>query len=342
MTSMKAVLYHTPGGPEALTFEDAPEPEPGRGQVVLKVSACAVNRIDVWARSGRYKTALPHILGTDVAGEVVEVGPGVEGVARGLKAAVYPVISDGTCTFCKAGKPNLCVGRGFVGVATDGGYAELVMVPATNLVPAGSLDLKKAAAMPVDFGTAWSGLVSRAKVGPDDSVLVWGAAGGLGHAAVQIAKLLGAKVIALVGDDAKAAFVRSQGADHVVNSGSGDIVGAVKSLTGGMGATVVFDHVGGETWGRSIDSLARGGRMVTLGLTSGPRSEVDVRRIYTDELSIMGTYGQSRSDVAKVLELAAQGRLGPAIHGELPLSSAREAHEIIESREVRGKVLLIP
>jgi NADPH:quinone reductase-like Zn-dependent oxidoreductase len=339
---MKAAVYHSPGGPEVLTFEDAPEPEPERGQVVLKVAACAVNRIDIWARSGRYKTSLPHILGTDIAGEVVGVGPGVEGVARGLRVAVYPVISDGSCAFCRAGKPNLCIGRGFVGVATDGGYAELVNVPASNLVPAGPLDLKKAAAMPVDFGTAWSGLVSRANVGPDDSVLVWGAAGGLGHAAVQIAKLLGAKVIALVGDDSKADFARSQGADHVVNYRSADLAGAVRSLTGGLGATVVFDHVGGDTWGKSIDCLARGGRMVTLGLTSGPKSEVDVRRVYADELSIVGTYGQSKSDVAKVLELAAQGKLAPAIHVELPLSSSRKAHEIIESRDVLGKVLLLP
>lgn len=339
---MKAVAYHSPGGPEALAYGDAPSPVPRRGEVVLKVAACAVNRIDVWARSGRYKTSLPHILGTDIAGEVVDIGPGVEGVSLGLRAAVYPVISDGTCPFCKGGKPNLCVRRGFIGVATDGGYAELVRVPASNLVPAGALDMRKAAAMPVDFGTAWSGLSSRAEVGPDDTVVVWGAAGGLGHAAVQIAKLLGARVVALVGDDAKADFVKSLGADHVINHRSTDPVVSVKSLTGGLGATVVFDHVGGETWERSIDCLARGGRMVVLGLTSGPKSEVDVRRIYSDELSIMGTYGQSKSDVARVLELAAQGKLAPAIHAELPLSSAREAHEIVESRRVQGKVLLIP
>ncbi|MDE1857624.1 MAG: zinc-binding dehydrogenase [Thaumarchaeota archaeon] len=339
---MKAVRYHSTGGKEVLAYEDAPDPVPGPGEVVLRVAACAVNRIDVWARSGRYKTSLPHILGTDFAGEVVSAGPGVEGVGPGTRAVCHPVVSDGTCLYCRRGKPNLCLGRGFVGIATDGGYAELVRVPAANLLPTGPLDLKVAAAMPVDFGTSWNGLVSKAKVGPDDVVLVWGAAGGLGHAAVQIAKMLGAEVIAAVGDSSKSEFVKSLGADHVVDYSSNDIVQAVKSITGGIGASVVFEHVGGETWGRSIECLARGGRMVTLGLTSGPKSEVDVRRVYSDELAIMGTYGQSKSDLARVLELAAEGKLAPSIHAELPLSAASDAHEIVESRKVMGKVLLLP
>lgn len=339
---MKSVRYHSQGGPEALVCEDAPYPEPGQGEVVLKVVACGVNRIDIWARSGRYKTSLPHILGTDIAGEVDRVGPGVSGVDRRQGAVVYPVLSDGTCFHCRRGKPNLCLGRGFVGIATDGGYAEFVRVPAANLIPSGGLDLKTAAAMPVDFGTAWSGLASRAKVGPGDTVLVWGAAGGLGHAAVQISKLLGAEVIAAVGDAGKAGLVRDLGADHVIDYGAVDVVEAVRSLTGGLGASVVFDHVGGETWGKSIDCLARGGRMIALGLTSGPKSEVDVRRVYSDELTIMGTYGQSKAEVAKVLELAAGGKLSPSVQKLLPLSSAREAHEIVESRNIRGKILLIP
>lgn len=339
---MKSVRYHSQGGPEALVYEDAPYPEPGQGEVVLKVVACGVNRIDIWARGGRYKTSLPHIPGTDIAGEVDRVGPGVSGVDRRQGAVVYPVLSDGTCFHCRRGKPNLCLGRGFVGIATDGGYAEFVRVPAANLIPSGGLDLKTAAAMPVDFGTAWSGLASRAKVGPGDTVLVWGAAGGLGHAAVQISKLLGAEVIAAVGDARKAGFVRDLGADQVIDYGAVDIVEAVRSLTGGLGASVVFDHVGGETWGKSIDCLARGGRMIALGLTSGPKSEVDVRRVYSDELTIMGTYGQSKAEVAKVLELAAGGKLSPSVQKLLPLSSAREAHEIVESRNIRGKILLIP
>lgn len=338
---MKAVRYHGVGGPEVLSYEEVSDPTPAKGEVLLRVEACGVNRIDVWARSGRYKTSLPHILGTDIAGTVVAADPG-SGLESGSRAVVYPVISDGMCAYCRAGLPNLCVARGFVGVAVDGGYAELVKVPAASAMPAGNIDLKKAAAMPVDFGTAWSGLVSKAGVGPSDTVLIWGAAGGLGHAAVQIAKLLGARVIAAVGDDRKSRFAKSMGADQVVNYRSQDIVEAVRSITSGLGATVVFDHVGGETWGKSVDCLARGGRLVTLGLTSGPKAELDVRRVYSDELKIMGTYGQSKSDIQRVLELASEGKLSPAIHKELPLESAREAHEVIESRQVEGKIVLLP
>ena len=339
---MKAARYHSPGGPEVLKLEESPDPEPGQGEALVRVSACGVNRLDVWARSGRYKTSLPHIHGTDIAGEVVSAGPGTRGVEPGARVLVYPVLADGTCIYCRLGKPNLCLARGFVGIATDGGYAELVKVPAANLLHLGDLEPKTAAALPVNFGTAWNGLVTKASVGEGDTVLVWGAAGGLGHAAVQVAKHRGAKVIAAVGDERKSRFVKSLGADSVVDSKSHDLVERVRSLTDGLGASVVFDHVGGDTWPTSFDCLARGGRMVTLGLTSGPSAQVDVRRVYQDELKLMGVYGQSKEDIRSVMELTAAGRLNPSIYRELPLSSAREAHEAIESREVQGKILLTP
>ena len=339
---MKASLYHAPGGPEVLSFEDVPDPVPGPGEALVRVKACGVNRIDVWARSGRYKTSLPHVLGTDIAGEVVSTGPGTGGVSEGEHVVVYPVLSDGKCAYCLQGMPNMCLSRGFVGVATDGGYAEYVKVPVANLVPIGKLDLKAAAAMPVNFGTAWKGLASRAAVGPKDTVLVWGAAGGLGYAAVQVAKFLGARVIAIVGDDKKAGFIESEGADFVVNHRTQDIVEGVRAFTGGLGASVVFDHVGGDTWAKSVECLARGGRMVTLGLTSGPTSEVDVRRVYQDELKIIGTYGQLKEDLQHVLNLAAEGKLRPSISREMSLRSAGEAHRMIESRSVQGKLLLVP
>ena len=337
---MKAIRYHKTGGPDVLSQDEVTDLEPSEGEAVVRVAAAGVNRIDIWARTGRYKTSLPHTLGTDVAGEVAAVRP--HAAEAGSQVVVYPVLSDGSCVYCRGGSPSLCLRRGFVGIATDGGYAELVKVPLANLIPLRGLDPKTAAAMPVDFGTAWNGLSRKAKVGDGDVVLVWGAAGGLGHAAVQIAKHLGARVIAAVGSDSKADFVRSLGADHVVNYASHDIAEEVRSLTDGLGASVVFDHVGGDTWVKSVDCLARGGRMVALGLTSGPKSEVDVRRVYSDELSIMGVYGQSKGDVEQVLRLAAEGKLRPSIYRELPLAEARRAHEIVESREVLGKVLLIP
>ncbi len=339
---MKAARYHSPGGPEALKLEGAPDPEPGPGEALIRVLACGVNRIDVWARSGRYKTPLPHILGADIAGEVVSIGLGTKEVEPGARVLVYPVLTDGTCVYCRLGKPNLCLARGFVGIATDGGYAELVKVPATNLLPLGDLEPKAAAALPVNFGTAWNGLVTKANVGEGDTVLVWGAAGGLGHAAVQVAKHLGARVIAAVGDEKKRQFVESLGADAVVDSRSHDFVERVRSLTDGFGASVVFDHVGGDTWPTSFDCLARGGRMLTLGLTSRAKSEVDVRKVYQEELKLMGVYGQSKEDIRSVMELTSAGRLKPFIYRELPLRAAKEAHEIVESREVQGKILLTP
>jgi NADPH:quinone reductase-like Zn-dependent oxidoreductase len=338
---LKAVRYHSPGAPSVLELEDAPSPDFGPGDILLRVKACAVNRIDIWARSGRYKTTLPHILGTDVAGQVVAAGDEVRSVKVGEDGILFPVLSDGTCHQCKEGHPNLCTNRGFIGIATDGGYAELVRAPASNFIPSGAIDPTKAAAMPVDFGTAWSGL-SRVNVREKDTVLVWGAAGGLGHAAVQIAKLMGARVIAVVGDQSKFSFVSSLGADEVLDHSKDDIVSRAKSLTGGEGVTVVVDHVGGDTWEKSIGCLARGGRMVTLGLTSGPKAEVDVRRVYSDELSIVGAYGQTSADISRVLKLASEGKLVPSIYRELPLASAVEAHETVESRSVMGKILLLP
>lgn len=339
---MKAVRYHSTGGPEVLTFEDAPVPEPKRAEVLLKVSWCGVNRIDVWARSGRYKTNLPHILGTDIVGEVFSRGNGIQNIEVGSKGVAYTVISDGTCNYCRIGMYNLCPSRGFIGIATDGGYAEYVSVPSANFFPLDKVDEKTAAALPVNFGTAWNGLSTKAKAGRTDTVLIWGAAGGLGHAAVQVAKLLGATVIGAVGDDKKFDFVKSQGADYALNYNSKEFVGDVRSLTEGIGASVVFDHVGGDTWGKSIECLRRGGRMITLGLTSGSMAEVDVGRVYRDELSIIGAYGQTRTDLRQVLQLASVGRLKPSIYRELPLSSAKEAHEILESRDVQGKILLSP
>jgi len=336
---LKAVRFHSPGGPEVLTYEDAPDPVPGPSEALVRVRACGVNRIDIWLRSGRYKATLPHVLGADVAGEVASGG---EGVPTGARVAVYPVLSDGTCEFCVKGMPNRCLSVGLLGRACDGGYAEYVKVPAASLVEIGDMDFETAACVPVNFGTAWNGLASRAAVGPGDTVLVWSAAGGLSHAAVEVAKLLGARVIAAVGDDEKVEFVRSLGADFVVNYHRDDIVQSVRSITDGYGASVVFDHIGGDTWGKSIDALAKGGRMVTLGLTSGPKSEVDVRRVYQDELSIVGTFSFSREQLIQVLGLVAEKKLKPRIYKTLPLASAQAAHETLESRTVQGKIVLIP
>lgn len=229
-----------------------------------------------------------------------------------------------------------------MGSACDGGYAEYVRVPGANLVDAGDLDLKVAAAVPVNFATAWSAFVERASVRPGDSVLVWAASGGLGHAAVQVAKMLGAQVIGVAGGDEKKKFVMENGADHFIDHTSEDVAARAKEITGGLGVDLVFDDVGGDTWEKSLASLAKGGTVLSVALTSGTASSVDVGRLYRNELSIVGVFSFRKETLARVLHMASDGRIKPRIFRELSLRSARETHEILESRKVEGKILLIP
>ncbi len=339
---MKAVRFESPGGPEVLQYGDAPTPSPSEGEVLVKVEACGVNRIDIWLRSGRYKTYLPHILGTDVCGKVASTPPSATGLKVGQRVVVYPSLSDGSCRYCLAGHPNRCVNGGLLGAVADGGYADYVKVPAPNLADAGSLDPRLAAAVPVNFATAWSALAERASVHPGDRVLVWGAAGGVGHAAVQVAKLLGAQVIGVAGGKEKKRFVTDNGADHFIDHTTEDVAARAKEITGGQGVDFVFDNVGGDTWGKSLESLAKGGTVLSVALTSGATSTVDVGRLYRNELNIVGVFAFRREALVRVLQLISEGRLKPRIFRELPLKSARQAHEILESRKVEGKILLVP
>jgi len=339
---LKAVRFHAQGGPEVLTYEEAPDPQLSAGEAMVRVEVCGVNRIDIWARNGRYKTYFPHILGTDIAGEVVKVSHRLSRVGVGSRVVVYPVLHDGTCRYCLAGRPNRCIKIGLVGVAADGGYAEYVKVPAGNLLSIGNLAFKTAAALPVNFGTAWNALVTRAGVKAGDFVLVWSVGSGLGYAAVQVAKLFGAKVIATASSDEKLRLAAQHGADYTINYTKEDVVERVKGLTGGYGADIVLDHVGAETWERSISSVAKGGVLLSLGVTTGEDSTLNIGRVYRSELTVAGTYSFTTEDLSKVVRLAHQGRLKPYIHKELPLESAQEAHRILESREQFGKILLLP
>jgi NADPH:quinone reductase-like Zn-dependent oxidoreductase len=339
---MKALRFSSPGGPEVLRFEEAPKPELRGGEVLVKVKACGVNRIDIWLRSGRYKTSYPHILGTDIAGEVAAVSPGAKGVKVGQKVVVYPSLSDGSCVYCRAGFPNRCANGGLVGAVSDGGYAEFAKVPASNVVDSGSLSPKVAAATPVNFATAWSAFTERSRVGKGNTVLVWAAAGGLGYAAVQAAKLLGATVIGVVGGKAKSAFVKGNGADYVIDHTAEDVSARARELTGGRGVDFVLDAVGGDTWGKGIDSLAKGGTVLAAALTAGATSSVDVGKLYRNELSLVGVFAFRKETLVEVLRLVSKGRLRPKVFRELPLERGREAHEILESRNVEGKILLVP
>jgi len=339
---LKAVRFHSQGGPEVLVYEDAPDPQLSSGEALIWVKACGVNRVDIWARNGRYKTNLPHILGTDVAGEVVKVSHDVTSVGPGSRVAVYPVLHDGTCRYCLAGHPNMCSKIGLLGVAADGGYAEYVKVRAADLHSIYNLDFKVAAALPVNFATAWNAFVTRAHVKPGDFVLIWSVGSGLGHAALQIAKFFGAKVIATASTDEKLKLASSLGADFTANEVTENVVEKAKSITGGYGVDIVFDHAGAQTWQKSIDSLAKGGVMLSMGVTSGEDSNVNIGKIYRPELTVAGTYASTIEDLGTVIKMASQKRLRPRIYKELPLQSAQEAHRILEAREQFGKILLIP
>lgn len=341
---MKAVAIYEHGGRDVLRFEEQlPDPEVGPGQVRVRVRACALNHLDVWVRRGlpHLKLSYPHILGADVAGEVDAVGPGVDGVEVGRRALLSPGTSCGTCRRCLAGQDNLCRGYGILGETRDGGYAELLTVPAANLLPyPGDLPFAEAAAVPLTFQTAWQMLVDKARVRPGEVVLVLAAASGVGTAAIQIARLFNATVIAAASSPAKLERAEQLGAHHRINYSEQDLVREVKALTGKRGADVVFEHVGAATWESSIKACATGGRVVTCGATSGFQAATDLRHVFFRQLSILGSTMGSKAVLFDVVQHVAAGRLRPVVDRVLPLAEAAEGHRMLEDREVMGKVVL--
>ena len=340
---MKAVVIHEHGGPEVLRYEEVPDPLAGPGEALVRVRACALNHLDVWTRKGQAgrPVALPHILGCDIAGEVVSLRTPVEGIAPGERVMVSPGTSCGRCLQCLSGEDNACRQYRIFGHMIPGGYAELVRVPVQNLIPLpGHLPFTEAAAFPLVFLTAWRMLVGRARVRPAEDVLVWAAGSGVGMAAVQVAKLHGARVIATGGTAAKLERARELGADAVIDHHRQDVVAEVKRLTARKGADVVVEHVGQATWERSILALAHRGRLVTCGATTGPAGATELRHLFSKQLSLLGSYMGSK---AELLEAAAQyfaHRLKPVVHAVLPLEQARQAHEAMEGSRHFGKLVI--
>jgi NADPH2:quinone reductase len=344
---MRAVVVREFGGPDVLQVEEVPDPVATAGEVVVEVHAVTVNRsLDLKVRAdGTVRgTTLPHVLGVDPAGVVTAVGDGVDGVAVGDRVAVIPHIRCGRCSFCTGGREEQCPNSRHVGVHRWGGYAELVAVPATNVVgvPAG-VDLVDAAVILRHAPTAFNLLRTLADVRPAESVLVMGATGGLGAAGVQVAKLLGATVIAGAGADARVVVALRNGADHGVNYRARYLTEEVLRLTDGRGVDVVFENISDpETWPKAFASLAHGGRLVTAGAHGGGTVELDVRRLYGRRLRVIGGAGAARRDVSSALEAAAVGRLHAVVDRVLPLDEAAEAHRLAEKGGLLGKIVLTP
>jgi NADPH:quinone reductase-like Zn-dependent oxidoreductase len=342
---MKAIVFHQHGGPEVLQHTDAPDPKISATDVLVRVRACALNHLDLWVRRGLpgIEIPLPHIPGSDVAGEVAAVGDLVKRVKPGDRVLLAPGVSCGQCAECLGGADNLCRSYTNLGYMIDGGCAELVRAPEANAIPIpGDLSFEEAAAVPLVFLTAWHMLVTRAQLRPGEEVLVLGAGSGVGSAGIQIAKLAGARVIATSSGAAKTARARELGADEVIDYSHQDILTEVRRITAKRGVDVVFEHVGKATWESSLLALAKNGRLVTCGATTGYDVKVDLRYLFSRHLSLLGSYMGSKAELHAVLKLIGQRRLRAVIDRVMPLAECAQAHALMEKREQFGKIVLRP
>ena len=340
---MKAVRFHQFGGSEVLQYEDVPDPKPRKDQVLVRVRACAMNHLDLWVRKGLPGVSLPHIPGSDVAGEIVEVGEYVTDFKPGQRVIVAPVHFCNRCPKCMAGVQNQCRQFTVLGNAVDGGDCELIAVPAANVIPIpDSLDFNQAASVPLVFLTAWHMLMGLAKIRPGQTLLVLGANSGVGIAAIQIAKLFHARVITTAGDDRKMQRARELGADHVINHYQQKISQEVRGITHGEGVDIVVEHVGPATWDESVRSLRPGGTLVTCGATTGPKVELELRFLFSRQLSLLGSYMGTMSELYEVMGHVFAGRLKAVIDSVFPMKDVRAAHEYMEKSQMFGKIVLTP
>jgi len=342
---MKAVRFHEHGGPEVLKYEDAPEPKIQANEVLVRIKACALNHLDLWLRMGvrDWKLSMPHIVGSDISGEVAEVGSLVGRVKVGERVLLCPGISCGQCEACFKGLDSACRSYTMFGVMVDGGYAEYVKSPEANVVPIpADLSFDEAAAVPLVFTTAWHMLFGRAGLRPGEDVLVIGAGSGVGSAAIQIAKLVGSRVIATAGTDAKLEKARQLGADEVINHSKQSIADEVRRLTDKRGVDVIVEHVGAAVWEACFNSLATYGRLVTCGVTSGAEVKLNVQALYGRQRTILGSFMGGNAELIDALKFIAERKLRAVIDSSFPLKDAVAAHRKMEGREFFGKILLHP
>jgi len=342
---MKAVVINQHGGPEVLDYIELPDPEIDENEALVSIKACALNHLDVWVRKGLpgITFQMPLVLGSDISGVVARVGRLVKSIKAGDEVVLSPGLSCMHCDYCLSGRDNLCASYGILGYRANGGYAELVKAPSVNVIPKPrNLSFEDASSIPLVFLTAWHMLVSMVNLKPGETLLVHAAGSGVGTAAIQIGKLLGARVLATASTDAKLEKARSIGADETINYLEEDFLDAVRRLTGKRGVDVVFEHTGEATWEKSIRSLVRGGRLVTCGATSGYKGNLDLRYLFSRQISLHGSYMGGKIELLEVMRFFEDGRLKPVVDRVLPLEKAADAHRALEDRAQFGKVVLTP
>lgn len=344
---MKAVYITEHGGTEALRYGDLPEPEVGPNDVKVRVRASALNRLDVYTRAGvrgtrRRNFDAPHILGGDAAGEIIEIGPAVRGREIGERVLVNPRMTCNQCRYCSSGEDEFCENSGMLGSSRSGSYAEFVSVPSTSAVPIpGSLPFEEAASLPTVYLPSWTILVRKGALKPWETALVLSASAGVGTAGIQVAKrVVGATVITTTSTDEKAERAREIGADHVINYTTEDIADRIKEITGGRGVDVVLDHVGADFWPAATRSLAVGGRYGICGVTTGYRAELQMGAMFTRYQTVFGVFMGRKEDMRQIVGMAGRGLIRGIVHQTFPLEDAPKAHEVMESRNFFGKLVL--
>jgi NADPH:quinone reductase-like Zn-dependent oxidoreductase len=342
---MKALAFHEHGGLDKLRYQDVAEPKIGDGDVLVRVKACALNHLDLFVREGLpgLKVPLPFWSGCDIAGEVAQVGSAVTGVAVGDRVVVNPNLSCGRCEFCTRGEDSLCVTYGILGEHTHGGLAEYVKVDGRNVLKLPDhLGFEDAASFVLVNMTAWRMLVSQARLRAGEDLLVLGVGGGVSSTAVQIGKLCGARVIVTSSSDEKLQRARELGADECINYSKDDWARAVFQKTGRRGVDVILENVGAATWKDSIRSLAKGGRLVTCGATSGPIGETDIRIVFWKQISIIGSTMSNRREFHEVMTQLFRGKLRAIVDSVMPLADGAAAQEKLAAGKQFGKIVLVP
>lgn len=342
---MKVARIHETGGPQVLRYEDAPEPKPKGNEVVLRVRACSLNHLDLWVRGGLpgLKLDFPWVLGSDAAGEIVEVGSLCTRAKVGDKVLVAPGRTLGASYETARGRDNWAPDYGLFGYRYQGLNAEYAAVPEANALPIpGGLGYAEAASVPLVFLTAWHMLVGIAGIRMLEDVLILGGSSGVGIAAIQIAKLFHCRVIATAGGEAKLAKAKELGADHVIDHYKQSIKDEVRRITGRRGVDIVFEHVGAATFGHSVASLAHHGRLVTCGATTGFETPLNLGHLFAKHLSLNGSFMGTMGELYEVLRFFERGLLRPVIDRRFPLSDVRGAHEYLESGKQFGKIAVVP